>query len=525
MSDIADVRQLLKYSWPSFFSRFGNLTPIQIAAIPKILEGMNTVVASPTASGKTEAVVAPVAEKHIREQWEGLAVVYIIPTRSLANDTLQRIEGPLSEMDIKISLKHGDKPHLPAKLPNWLITTPESLDSLLCRHSEVFNSLRTIILDEIHFLDNTYRGDQLRCLLTRLRKLVAVSHSQFSVHLLSATLADPSQIATRYVRDFEVVSVPGQRAIKSYILPSLEEICNFAKSQNMKKILCFCNLRKSVESVAKEMSRLWNHYTVVTHYGSLSRQKREEAEAVMKEDTNAICVATSTLEIGIDIGNVDLIILAEVPWSINSLLQRIGRGNRRDDTVHVAALAKSEEERKQLESMFEAAVTGTLPIEPYAADLSVAIQQIFSCLYQHPEGVTEPELGELLEIFCHEKDLKIILGHLRQAEWMEYAAGRWYRSEKLSNMADKGYIHSNIPDEQTCHVIDIGSGKEIGTIGRGFDKTFVLAQKSWVVVAADNKKVQVRRYQGEAGLPVFQYHPDCGAFHSYLPSELRQGKK
>jgi len=318
ITDITAIRRRLKHSWIPFFTRFGKLTPVQVQTIPKVLDGANVVVASPTASGKTEAVVAPVAERFVSNQWEGMAVVYIVPTRALANDTLARIEGPLRDMGITTDLKHGDKPRLPKCLPDCLITTPESLDSLICRRPEVFAELRVIILDEIHLLDNTYRGDQLRLLLWRLRRLA--SDPEFSVHLLSATLSDPYEIAQRYVRDFEIVSVVGQREIDYHLLPSHQDIYCLARERKWKKLLCFCNRRDSVETVATELARLWHPYPVVAHHGSLNHQVREEAETVMKEANVAVCVATSTLEIGVDIGDIDLIVLAEVPWSISVLL-------------------------------------------------------------------------------------------------------------------------------------------------------------------------------------------------------------
>ena len=158
--------RLLSYLWLPFFTRFGRLTAVQESTIPEILDVANVVVASPTASGKTEAVIAPLAERHILEQWEDLAVLYIVPTRALANDTLVRIEGPLQDIGITAALKHGDKPNLPKVLPNLLITTPESLDSIICRNPKALSTLRAIVLDEVHLLDNTYRGDQLRILLT-----------------------------------------------------------------------------------------------------------------------------------------------------------------------------------------------------------------------------------------------------------------------------------------------------------------------------------------------------------------------
>jgi ATP-dependent Lhr-like helicase len=382
------LRYRLRYSWSPFFSRFGTLLPVQLETIPKILDGSNVVIMSPTASGKTEAVIAPVAEKCVMEQWQGLSILYIVPTRALANDTFQRIQGPLLDMNLTTAIKHQDTPYLSYKnLPNLLITTPESLDSLICRHSQIFSTLKTVILDEIHLLDNTYRGDQLRLLLWRLQKLA--NEGDLSIHLLSATLAYPHQVAKRYVKNFEVIEIKGQRVIDYHLFSSLSAVFEWVRRERWKKVLCFCNLRDSVESVAHELAELWHPYPVVVHHGSLHRREREEAEKVMKDSNVAVCVSTSTLEIGIDIGDIDLILLIEPPWSISSMIQRIGRGNRRENVARVAAIFKSNEEKSLLETMFNFAISGALDEAVYTPDRSVAIQQIFSFLFQNPKGMPE----------------------------------------------------------------------------------------------------------------------------------------
>ncbi|MCM8807991.1 MAG: DEAD/DEAH box helicase [Candidatus Omnitrophica bacterium] len=520
-SNIETIRNRLKFAWMPFFTRFGKLTPVQEKTIPKILDGFNVVVVSPTASGKTEAVVAPVAERLKSENWHNLSVLFVSPTRALANDMLTRIEGPLQYMNIKIKLKHGDKPYFSSKLPNWLITTPESLDSLICRKPEVFTNLRTVILDEIHLLDNTYRGDQLRLLLYRLRELVF--NRTFNIHLLSATLSEPKEVAQRYVNEFEMVIVPGQREIDYYIVDSHEEVYNLAKQNGWKKILYFCNKRETVEEIANFLGKLWPPcFIIVAHHGSLSSRERKEAEIVMKERKMAICVATSTLEVGIDIGDIELVVLAEPPYSISSLLQRIGRGNRRDDIIHAIAIAKSDEERKMLEAMFQMTISGELPRKPYIPDLSVAIQQIFSYLYQHREGVAEEKLFSLLSPICASNEIEVILEHLNKKEFIMKVTGYWFATTKLMDLGEKGLIHSNIPDTATYRVIDIDSGKEIGKIAGIFDEVFVLAQRAWRVVEVKGNEIKVQRFKGKAFAPYFKPHYNIGAFYHFLPPRLKQ---
>jgi len=450
--------------------------------------------------------------------WDWIEALESI-VRPYSNDMFVRIEGPLRDVSLVTALKHGDRPSFPEHLPNCLITTPESLDSLLCRRPQTFASLRTVILDEIHLLDNTYRGDQLRLLLWRLRKLT--TDAGFSVHLLSATLPNPEQIAQRYVSHFELVVVEGQREMDYYLLKSHEEVYRLARAQGWKKLLCFCNLRESVETVAAELTPRWHPYPVVAHHGSLHRRVREEAEAIMKEAEVAVCVATSTLEIGIDIGDIDLVVLAEPPWSISALLQRVGRSNRREEITRTAAVIRSEEEKFLLEAMFKAATLGPLPAKPYEPDLSVAVQQTLSYLYQHPEGVPETELLELLAFLCSESEARLILRYLRRNGWIEGRTGYWFASTKLMDTSEKGCIHSNIPDSQTYRVIDLDSGKEIGTIAGSFDEVFVLARKAWKVMSVGSGLIKVRRFEGKASAAMFQRHKNVGAFYYLLPPDLK----
>ncbi len=518
-STLGLVRQQLKHTWRPFFSRFGRLTPVQMATIPKVLAGSNVVVAAPTASGKTESVVAPVAERCIAERWIALSVIYVVPTRALANDTRERIEGPLRDMGLITALKHGDKPQLPTQTPDWLITTPESLDSLICRRPTMFASLRTVILDEIHLLDNTYRGDHLRMLLWRLRKLI--TNPNLAVHLLSATLADADHVARRYTDNYELISVTGQREIAYHLAKSHDDIKAFARANDWKKILYFCNKRATVEQVAAELADLWSPYPVVAHHGSLDRKIREEAERVMKEARAAVGVATSTLEIGIDIGDIDLVVLAEPPWSIAALLQRVGRGKRRSNKINAVALVVSDVERDIMQSMFETATMGSLLSEPYKPDVSVAAQQTLSFVFQHRSGAPEPDLLKLLTQLIPEESARMIIEHALQRGWLERRGNILYPSTKLMDEAEKGQIHSNVPNSATLRVIDVDSGQEIGQISGVFDETFLLARQAWQLVAIGHGIVRVRRYQGKAHTTLFSRQYDRGGFYRELPAALK----
>ena len=520
MTDARQIRSRLRYAWTPFFARFGNLTQVQIAAIPLILDGRNVIIASPTATGKTEAVIAPLAERLRREQWDGLSILYITPTRALANDLYERLASPLQSMDIELALRHGDSPYLKRRTLHALITTPESLDSLLCRQTDRFTQLRAVVLDEIHLLDNTYRGDQLRILPQRPR---ATSANAVNTYLVSATLTNPQAIAARYVDGAELVNEGSPRAIVWRFQDSYADVVALAKAQRWRKLLVFRNKREAVEVTARELTPLWAPYPVVVHHGSLSRQVREAAETEMKHGQAAIGIATSTLEIGIDIGDIDAVILGDPPWSVSSLLQRIGRGNRRTNVVHAIALPNTPDERLHLQRMFELAQSGALPEVPYQPDLSVVVQQVFSLLYQTAAGVDREQLHALLTGLAKPGQVDSILTHLVAEGWIVRQGSRYLRTERLSDLGDKGKIHSNIPDTRTFRVIDCATGKQVGEVFGLFDRVFLLAGRVWRVekVVESRLTIEAQFVSGGADPALFKPSYNQGAFAGLLPESLR----
>lgn len=486
-----------------------------------MLDGQNVVLCSPTASGKTEAVVAPTAERCLNEKWLALSVLYIVPTRALANDTLLRIEGPLTDMGISVVLKHGDRPYFrAASPPDWLITTPESLDSLLCRYTRSLAQVRTVILDELHLVDSTYRGDQLRVLLRRLRQ--ACGERGFATHALSATLADALSVAHRYIDDFTLVTVAGNRELDYLLVEAVEEVYAVARRNKWRKALFFCNARQTVEETARVISEQWAPYPVVVHHGSLDRRLREEAELVMKEAQVAACVCTSTLEVGIDIGDIDVVVLVELPYSVSTLLQRLGRGNRRENMIHAVVVTDTEEVRTMATEMLAVAETGDLPPVDYQPDLSAAVQQTFSLLFQHPEGMHASALADMVSPLVGEDDGRAMLAHLRDHGWITRVRDLWCASERVMDLGEKGKIHSNIPDSTVYDVVDTTSGSIIGKIAGVFDRVFVLGRRAWQVVSVRRRAIYVRPFSGRADPALFVPHRNVGAFTHLLPPELRR---
>ena len=514
------MRDQLKYSWAPFFAKFGRLTNVQKLSIPVVLSGQSTFVCAPTASGKTEAVVAPLAEIAVTNRFDGLHTVYVVPTRALANDILYRIQGPLAEMGIETAIKHGDTHLSELSSPNVLITTPESIDSLLCRRPELFDNLRTIVLDEIHLIDSTPRGDQARILLNRLKRH-RNSH-ELLVHLISATVSDPAGVASRYSPGATIVKLDGRRMIQLEVCSSDEELIQFAKRNLRKKILYFCNYRSSVERAAERLASLWDPYPVVAHHGRKTRQERLDAEQIMKESHVSICVATSTLEIGIDVGDIDTVVLGEIPWSVSSLAQRVGRSNRRGTSINaVGIIAPGETDKLEiLQSMVQAANDGILESVEYQADKSVGIQQIYSMLFAHPEGVEEKSIQEILLPLCNPDETDRIVEHLIERGLVDQRAGLLMASSHIMDLGVQGHVHTNISDNTTYDVIDLARMEVIGKVHDIVDKVFFLDGKLWEADRIENNKVMVSSYVGTLSPSLFRPCRYQSAFRNLLPPDI-----
>lgn len=515
-----EVRRKLRRSWGAFFGRFGRLTPVQLKTIPLVLAGRNVAVASATASGKTEAVLAPLAESLLVKRPEGLAVLHVTPTRALANDAFRRISEPLKELGLSCGLRTGERRRLQPERPDhFLITTVESLDSLICRFRKLFSRLQAVVLDELHLLDGTYRGDQLLVLLRRLEAGRPGRTLQYCA--LSATLDVRLEAIGRYFAPFEPVCVPGRRDVDASFVPSLDAAVAEAQRAGLLKLLLFANSRRQVEETAAALRRHYPARVVVTHYSSLSRREREEAEEFMAESRTAVCVATSSLEVGVDIGDIDAVVLVDPPPGPATFLQRIGRGNRRTGRCRVICVCYSQAEPAVYERLIRLAKEGTFGQGNHEPDLSVVVQQVFSLLFGYPSGMTVSELQSFLQALCTPGELDEILEHLWRRGLLVQRAGRWQASTIVMNWGERGTIHSNIPDGGGHRVVDVKTGRTIGTVDGPVDSVFVLGGHLWKVVGVRGSEILVAPTAGPASAPAFSGRQTKGRFWSLLPPRLR----
>ncbi len=513
----------LPRTFGAFFGRFAGLNVVQRDVIPVILDGRSAVVVAPTASGKTEAAVAPLVERWVPPDSDALLVLYVVPTRALVNDLRRRLEAPLAALRVRLAAKTGEVMTLSARESSGiLVTTPESLDSLLCRRAALFGALRAVVLDEVHLLDGTYRGDQLRILLSRLESLTPGPLQRV---VLSATVADAEGLGQRYAPGATVIRTGEARPIALETAPSREAVVARLRESGRLKALWFCDSRAQVEKVAEELAAVWPRNRVAVHHGSLSQRERHDAEAALREWTWGICVATTTLEVGIDIGDVDAVVLEAPPLTVSAFVQRVGRGGRREDRATAVGLCLGEDDARSFEVLAELAARGELEVVGAPPDLSVCVQQVLSALFGAPSGLPPTQLEAWLEPLASRAVLGAILDHLEREDYVVRARGKLMASTRTMDLGEKGRVHSNIPDGRESQVVDAATGRTLGRSLTGVQAgdTVVFAGAARRVLSIGGGRVVLGGGGGaEPGArPAFARRRERGGFAWLLPEALR----
>ena len=490
-------RSLLPLTFGPWFGRFQALTEVQQQAIPPILAGVDVLISSATASGKTEAYAAPAAELVRREGGPSAAVLVVAPTRALTNDLLRRLEGPMGLVDVSLGRFTGEHKELvDGKLASVVIATPEALDSLLARRPAALAETRLVVLDEIHVLDGTPRGDQLRVLLHRLEHVARVRPQRVAA---SATLDRPEELAARYLAGATLVLVPGIRRIHGRPFAGREPSRMAAHLDDLaghgfKKLLVFCRSRNQVETLAAKLrGRTRYGEAVFAHHGSLARSHRERTERLFHLSPAAVCFATLTLELGIDIGTVDYVLLASLPADVPSLLQRIGRGGRRGDTTRCGYVCEGPAEQHLFQTMFRLGMEGRLCAPPYAFRPSVLVQQalVLACAHTYVEctelerAVPPAVRAELGEGAC-----RALLGRMVEAELLERSGTeRWVPTEAVEERWRRGSLHANIDDAPSVHVVDRITGDVVGSISTADTRRIELGGRDRDIVKQDGNRL------------------------------------
>lgn len=545
-SDLAADRALarrLSRTWDPFFGRFGRLTEVQRAAIPPILDGTSTLVCAPTATGKTEAACAPLVETRIRRT-EAWTILYISPTRALVNDLYERLDRPLERLRLRVVRRTGDHRDALTTIPHVLITTPESFDSLLCRgrrdDGHVLAHVDAVVLDEIHLLHASARGEQVRWLLERLRRLRRQAREEgwsrsecVQVVALSATVPSPDAVRNAYLSEGQLIQLGGGREIEAVApdcdSPSVEcALPAYIRGlSGPEKVLVFSNARLRVDALAMHMRQPLERlgYVVRAHHGSLSQGQREATETAAKSQSRIVVFATSTLEIGIDIGDIDLVVLDGPAPDVPALLQRIGRGNRRTQRTRVMACSGSMAEVLIQTAMLSAARESSLGPLEQGPHYAVVRQQLASYIFQAPHIARSREtLMNLLACCVPELSAPTLLDHLAYIGDLEAHSDGLRLGASWGEASARGEIHSNIEGQLGSTVIDQSTGEPIahGVEYKGGNRLAIggnlLDVKTW-----RDQRIEVRKVtKGQAPLATWSYTSSSWVQGAGQPQTVRR---
>lgn len=427
--------------WPA-------LRPLQEAAIAPVLAGDDALLLAPTAGGKTEAAVFPLLSRMAAEEWRGTSVLYLCPIKALLNNLLPRLDGYAGWVGRRAALWHGDvtaarRKRILRETPDVLLTTPESVEAMLVSvnvdHRRFFGGVRAVVVDEVHAFAGDDRGWHLLAVLERLGHLLGRPIQRIG---LSATVGNPAELLTWLqgsqagVRPGRVVApdmdgpgavtsgrgrstgsesadVPGRTRAPGAAgetdvgrgpapvagspppgevqLDYVGSMSNAAKViaalHRGEKRLVFCDSRQLVEELGHALRALG--VTTFLSHASLSADERRRSEEAFAQERDCVIVATSTLELGIDVGDLDRVIQINAPLTVASFLQRIGRTGRRAGSVrNCLFLALNEDALLHAAGLLLLWGRGWVePVMPPPEPRHIVAQQVLAlCLQEHRVG-------------------------------------------------------------------------------------------------------------------------------------------
>ena len=508
--------------------KWDSLTPIQEKTIPLVIKTTkDLIISSGTASGKTEAALLPVLSMVEKEAVNKLKVIYISPLKALINNQFGRIEKLCEHNDILIHRWHGDvgqhkKKSFLANPTGILQITPESIESMFVNRSNllksIFKDVDFVIIDEIHsFFDNA-RGTHLRSLLTRLSyyatqapRLIGLSATVDNFELAKKWLnyEHPENVEVVEIKEsdknlkFHLMYIPQETPLLPMeLLQDLRELTRHQKS------IVFCNNRGQVEEATVGLNRLAEQEglgeTYYPHHSSIDKKEREYVEKVMSE-TNLpkSIIATSSLELGIDIGSIEIVVQIDSTFSVSSLKQRLGRSGRQREADQILQMyATSEDKLVQSLAVMELVIEKWIePSKGYSLPFDVLFQQIIS-ICQEKNGISFDRLFESTKVIpvfreIENQDIELLISHMVVENYLEVIKGSGeiivgLEGEKILRSKD---FYALFMSSEEFEVV--AGNRKIGRLDQSFvinvDDNIILAGRLWTIKEIDfeRKKVYV----------------------------------
>ncbi|NDL60403.1 DEAD/DEAH box helicase [Phytoactinopolyspora mesophila] len=490
--------------------RWDALRPLQEAAIAPILAGEDCLLLAPTAGGKTEAAVVPLLSRMAEEGWQDTSVLYVCPLRALLNNLQPRLNSYAAWLGRSAEVWHGDvdqpaRQRILRERPDILLTTPESIEAMLVSTKVdprvMFSGLRAIVVDEIHAFAGDDRGWHLLAVLERLTRLVGHPVQRIG---LSATVGNPEDLlawlqggATARPRRVIAPAAASASADVDVTLDYVGSVVNAAKViaalHEGEKRLVFVESRRRAEELGAAL-RERGINTFLSH-SSLSASERRRSEAAFADSTDTVIVATSTLELGIDVGDLDRVIQIDSPARVSSFLQRIGRSGRRmGSTRNCLFLCTDENSVLQAAGLLERWSSGW--VEPVTAPPSprhIAAQQIMAlCLQENRVGVNtwRDWWGELPLLDEHADE---ILAFLRREGYLESDGDFMFIGPQAERKFGRRYFSDLTAVFSAAPEFTVLSGREeVGTIEDAVlteesagPRIILLGGRSWQVTHID----------------------------------------
>ena len=498
---------------------FSTLTEIQKKALPFIIQKKDSLIIAPTGSGKTECSVIPVFSFVSQTKQTGkIKALYITPLRALNRDVFKRIIRYAESESLKIEIRHGDtsqaaRKKIVALPPDVLITTPETLVILLTQEKmlNALSELEWVIIDEIHDLLSNERGSQLSISLERLQINTNHPITRIGLSATVGNIEDAAKFLVGTKRKFEIIRDKTIRKydveikhVKGTISDVADFIVDYLSKLNLNSpVLLFTNTRGEAEflaSILREKSLI----QVELHHGSLSQQVREETEDNLKSGKSRLVVCTSSLELGLDIGSVELVVHYGSPRQVSKFMQRIGRSkHNKHSSAKGLIVTNNVDDELETKAILERIHEGSI-------EEQLIHEGSLDVLAHHLVGVSmqfdSMSVSDALEIFRNSflfrnltlEDLVGVL-ELLESNYLIF----FDKDKMIFRKTGKCYRYyfenlSTIPDILKFKVIDTVSKKIIGSLDQRFvgdfgdaGNIFVLRGSQWRIINVDESSLKV----------------------------------